>query len=128
MTRDSSSPTLINREGIRAVRTPDFAQSWGHNYMVSQHVQEYGTPLTLDSLIQHMELVGPLLERWDVEIDDILVDEARMTATAKGEEKEAVGNDMVWILEMDKEGTKVKKAIEFHDSVAAARIKQTLLP
>ncbi|KAF3917639.1 hypothetical protein AA313_de0206783 [Arthrobotrys entomopaga] len=83
MSQDPSSPTLINADDIRAVRTHDFQHSWGHRYAVSLHPQEYGTPVTLDEMVTHLEAAAPLFKRWDVEIEDVVVDEVRRKAVVR---------------------------------------------
>ncbi|EPS44470.1 hypothetical protein H072_1568 [Dactylellina haptotyla CBS 200.50] len=134
MSRDTSSPTFIDTEGVRAVRTADFEQTWGHRYMVSMHPEEYSTPLTLDGLVEHLETAAPLLAKWDVSVEDILVDEVRKRAVvrstyamqAPGEDKETVENDMVWMLELDEHGRKVHRAVEFKDAAADHKFKETM--
>ncbi|KAK6527787.1 hypothetical protein TWF694_004767 [Orbilia ellipsospora] len=151
MSQDPSSPTLINTDDVRAVRTSDFEQTWGHRFSVSLHPQEYGTPLTMNGLVEHLEAAAPLLKRWDVEIEDVVVDEVRRKAVvrstykmqAKGasltteegenkkenegevEVKEVVENDMVWMLQLDEAGERVEKAVEFKDYLADEKFKKT---
>jgi hypothetical protein len=44
----------------------------------------------------------------------------------KGAE-EGVENDMLWRLEMDEDGKKVRKSTEFIDGIAAGRLKEIMM-
>ncbi|KAK6515755.1 hypothetical protein TWF281_004345 [Arthrobotrys megalospora] len=135
VSRNPANPKSIDIEAVKAVRTDDFVQTFGHRFMVSYH-PEYQSPVTLDSLITQLGAVSPLLRLWDMEIEDIIVDERSRRAVirstvelqAEGEDKPVIKNDMVWILDLTDDGEKVKKAIEFEDSVASDAFKKTMLP
>ncbi|KAK6331477.1 hypothetical protein TWF730_004559 [Orbilia blumenaviensis] len=134
VSRNPENPKVIDIEAVKAVRTSDFIQTFGHRFMVSHH-PEYQTPVTLDTLIGQLGVVSPLLNLWDMEIEDIFIDEGRRKALvrstvelqAEGQDKPVIKNDMVWILDLTDDGGKVRKAIEFEDSMAADAFKKTLV-
>lgn len=134
VSRNPANPKVINTEAVKAVRTDDFIQTFGHRFMVS-HRPEYQPPITLNTLLVQLGAVSPLLNLWDMEIEDIIIDEWSRKAVvrstvelqAEGEDKPVVKNDMVWVLYLTEDGEKVRKAIEFEDSMAADTFKKTLV-
>jgi hypothetical protein len=71
------------------------------------------------------------LGSWDTTITDMTVDELKRKVVVRASylivAKEAqvqVENDLLWMLEMDEEGRKIRKSVEFIDGIAAARLKE----
>ena len=81
-----------------------------------------------------METAIPLMERWDVTVTDVIVDvEKRKTVVrssywmqAKGEGKKVVEDDIVWFLNMDDDGGKVRMAVEFKDALADQKFADSM--
>lgn len=117
---------------ILSLRTPDCITSFGHRFFAS------GNPMTSralsnDEFLANMGRMTPFLADWSAEVHDVLVDESRRSAVvrmsfhmtvkgANGAANETVENDMVWFLEMDESGQKVRRAVEYLDAAATGRI------
>jgi hypothetical protein len=139
-TQDPSCALRMDFDRIRGVVTPDFTHSWGHNYAVSLSPHIQGTS-TFDQFISYLGTMLPRLESWETNVTDVLVDEMKRTVVlrisfmmepkrggeGKGDKGEVVENDLVWILEMDEQGKKVRGSREFVDGVAAGRIRELLM-
>ncbi|KAF2704277.1 hypothetical protein K504DRAFT_495012 [Pleomassaria siparia CBS 279.74] len=131
-TLDPTQPTRMSTSRIRAIRSPNFTHSWGHNYHVSITPPLRGT-LSVDDFIAHLESMTPRLESWDTIITDMIVDEAKLSVVvrasyhmhAKGAE-EKVENDLVWFLDMEQGGKRVQKGMEFIDAMAGARLRELM--
>lgn len=120
----------FDRTRVLACRTSDYQQSYGHNLFVSGK-PDYQRGLDIDQLISHLDEAVPLFEAVGGEVTDIYVDESRKSVVARTSivltpkgMSETVENDIVWFLEMDESGKKVRKAKEFMDSVAPERLNE----
>jgi hypothetical protein len=125
------TPTLLNIPKIRALRTSNYTHNWGHNYHVSTSPHLQGTK-DLNEFIAHMQSMLPLLESWNTEVNDVVVDEAkemvvvRASYWMKVRGQEEVENDLVWWLWMEGGGERVEKAVEFLDGEATRRIGEII--
>ena len=133
--QDAEHPLRMNFDRIQALLAPDFQHTWGHNHAVSLNPRLQGTHSFL-LFTKHLEAMLPNLESWDTTVTDVVVDEVRrkvmlrlsmrMRVKGKGKvEAREVENDLLWALEMDKEG-KIRRSTEFIDAVAAGRIKEIM--
>lgn len=128
---DSSTHNL-NTDRILAIRTSDFQQSWGHNLFISSEPGLQGSHGT-EKFMTHLATMVPHLDFVRTKVTDTFVDELRKSIVvrssflikAKGVE-ETVKNDIVWFLEMDESGRKIRRAKEFIDSVASARLGELI--
>jgi hypothetical protein len=80
----------------------------------------------------------PKLDSWKGNVTDLVVDETnlkvmfrismRMQVKGAGAD-EAVENDMLWALDMEKEGNdvRIKKSVEFLDFVAAGKLREIMM-
>lgn len=77
----------------------------------------------------------PHLESWDIKITDVMVDETRQMACVRASyfmeakgigEQEKVENDLIWWLQMEEDGKKVEKAVEFIDGVASMKLMEVM--
>jgi hypothetical protein len=80
----------------------------------------------------------PKLDSWKGNVTDVVVDETnlkvmlrvsmRMQVKGAGAD-EAVENDMLWTLHMEKEGNgmRIKKSVEFLDFVAAGKLREIMM-
>lgn len=131
--QDLSSPTRINQERIKAIRSKiGFQHSWGHNYFASTTPTTSGV-LDVEGFISHMGTMVPRLASWHTEITDIVIDEARMMAVLRGSyymlakgTEEPVENDLVWFLTMKEDGKTVRKSVEFIDAAAGRRLRNIM--
>jgi hypothetical protein len=82
----------------------------------------------------HLEAMLPNLESWETTITDVTIDEVKRKVIlrisfwmlAKGTDN-AVENDLLWMLEMDEGGKKVKSSKEFIDVAAAGKLKEIIM-
>ncbi|KAH7382706.1 hypothetical protein DE146DRAFT_681695 [Phaeosphaeria sp. MPI-PUGE-AT-0046c] len=126
-------PSRMNFEKIEALCTTEFQQSWGHNYAISLSPRLQGTH-SFSEFRKHLAMMLPSLESWETTVTEVIVDEAKRKVVlrisfwmrVKGAE-EMVENDLLWVLEMDDTGEKVKKSVEFVDGIAAGKIKEIIL-
>ncbi|KAF2111084.1 hypothetical protein BDV96DRAFT_582497 [Lophiotrema nucula] len=127
-------PERMDHERIRAIRSENrFEHTWGHNYLVSTRPHLSGTH-DVDGFIKHVGTMLPKLESWDTDIRDVVVDEFAKRAIVrasywmkpKGSE-EPVENDIVWFLDMEEDGKRVKKSVEFVDAAATGRIMEIMM-
>jgi ketosteroid isomerase-like protein len=122
----------MNFSLLSSLCAPDFQHSWGHNYVVAQNPRIQGTQ-SFELFVAHLESMLAHLESWEAVVTDVTVDEVQrkvvlrvgfmMVVRGAGE---TVENDLVWVLEMDREG-RVWKSREFVDGVAAGRIKELMM-
>lgn len=117
---------------MRSFQADDFTQSWGHSYMVSQRPALQGR-LNHNSFFQHLQSVVPHLERVAAKIHDVLVDEGRRTVTVQMSyfltplgSSEAAENDLVWVLELDESGKRIRASKEYIDSLASTRLGELI--
>jgi hypothetical protein len=120
----------FDRARVLACRTSDFQQSYGHNLFISGK-PNYQRGLDVDQLMSHLEEAVPRFEAVKGEVTDIYVDEPRKSVVVRSSiilkpkgMSETVENDIVWFLEMNESGEKVRKAKEFMDSVAPERLNE----
>jgi hypothetical protein len=131
--QDSTQTPCMNFDRIEALCTPDFQHSWGHNYAISLNPRLQGTHSFL-LFTKHLEAMLPNLDSFENTVTDVTIDEVQRKVVlrmsfwmlAKGAE-EPVENDLLWVLEMDEEGKKVRRSKEFIDGVAAGRLKELML-
>ncbi|KAH3952016.1 hypothetical protein HBI56_148590 [Parastagonospora nodorum] len=131
--QDPSQPQRMNFKRIEKICTTDYEHSWGHNYAVSMNPRLQGT-YSFSHFTKHLEAMLPNLESWETTVTDVLVDEAKMKVmlrvsfwmVPKGSQA-SVENDLLWMLEMNHEGRKVKKSTEFVDGIAAGRLKEIMM-
>lgn len=132
-TQDTNYSSRMNFDHIRALVTPDFTHSFGHNYATSLSPPLQGM-FTFDEFVSHLASMLPKLESWETTVTDVLVDEVKRTVVLrvsfmmapKGGKGEVVENDLVWVLRMDEQGEKVRESTEFVDGVAAGRIRELI--
>ncbi|KAF1843542.1 uncharacterized protein K460DRAFT_368431 [Cucurbitaria berberidis CBS 394.84] len=136
-TQDPNLPSRMDFDRIRALCSPGFEHSWGHNYAVSLAPPLQGSH-SVDGFISHLQKMLPNLDSWNTDVMDAIVDEARLRVIlrmslwmqVKGVgEGDAVENDILWVLDMDGdlEKLRVKKSMEFIDGLAAGRIKELMM-
>lgn len=131
--RDDSQPIRMNFDRVRAIRTPNYAHSFAHKYMVSTMPMLQGE-LSVDEYLTHVSKMVPKLDSWEARISDVVVDETRRMCIVRasyfmkpyGAEK-PVENDLIWWLWMEKGGEKVEKAMEFLDGAATGRIRELVM-
>jgi hypothetical protein len=131
--QDPTQPLGMNFARIEALCTSDFEHSWGHNYSISLSPRLQGT-LSFSQFTKHFEIMLPNLESYEITVTDVTVDEVMRKVVlrisfwmhAKGTE-EKVENDLMWVVEMDEEGKKVRRSREFIDGVAAGRLKELMM-
>lgn len=131
---------------LRQCVTPSFSHVFGPNYTVSRAPKLHGA-FTIDSFIEHLSSMTPVLETWDIQVRCIVVDEigesvvirASYGMWVKGAE-EKVENDVVWWLELEERrsgnelgeetdgstGWKVRRSTEMVDGAAMRRIKELM--
>ncbi|OAG01426.1 uncharacterized protein CC84DRAFT_1220934 [Paraphaeosphaeria sporulosa] len=133
--RDDSQPTRMNLDRVRAIRTPNFTHSFGHNHMVSTSpMPMLQGELGIDAYLAHLNKMVPKMDTWEARITDIVVDETRRMCIVRasyfmkpfGAEK-PVENDLIWWLWMEEGGEKVYKALEFLDGAATGRIGELIM-
>jgi hypothetical protein len=131
--QDSSQPSRMNFGRIEEVCTSDYQHLWGHNYAVSQNPRLQGMH-SFSDFTKHLSAMLPNLKSWETTVTDVTIDEMKKTVVLrvsllmvpKGAE-EGVENDMLWRLEMDEDGKKVRKSTEFIDGIAAGRLKEIMM-
>lgn len=126
-------PSRMDFERMKALCTPDFQHSWGHTYATSLNARLQGEH-SFSDFAAHLAMMLPNLDTWKVNVTDITVDEVRKKVvvrasfdmSVKGAET-GVENDLLWLLQMDDTGEKVKKSVEFIDSVATGKIRELIM-
>jgi hypothetical protein len=130
---DATQPHGMNFARIESLCASDFEHSWGHNYAVSLNPRLQGT-FSFAQFTKHLEAMLPNLDSFEITVTDVTVDEMLRKVVlrisfwmlAKGAE-ERVENDLVWVVEMDEEGKKVRRSREFIDGIAAGRLKELMM-
>lgn len=132
---------------LRSLTTPSFSHTFGPSHSVSCSPKLQGS-FTIDTFITHLEGMIPNLDRWDIEVKGIVVDEVGASVVVRASYwmqvkggTERVENDVVWWLEMEEEsregavgekreggvgGWKVRKSTEMVDMGAAGRIRELM--
>lgn len=122
----------MEMQQLQSYQADDFVQTWGHAYMVSQRPGLQGK-LDKDRFRAHLQSMVPHLQHVSATVHDVLVDERRRTATVqmtyfltpKGA-SEASENDLVWLLEFDESGEKIKSSKEYIDATASTRMGEII--
>ncbi|KAK6515756.1 hypothetical protein TWF281_004346 [Arthrobotrys megalospora] len=125
MGKSHRDPKPIDIGAIKEVRTENFRQTFGFRYGTSSEPSSKEA-LNVYTLIKRLEEEAPLLSHRVVTIQEIMVDDWRRRAMArvaielcaKGDNKQMVRNETVWILELVDEGKKVSRAVVFEDAIA----------
>lgn len=131
--QDPNQKLRMDIDRVRAVRTPNFEHSFGHNNFVASK-PPLQKPKSVDGFVEHLKTMAPKLESWDTDITDVVVDENRSVCTVRASyymkplgADHAVENDLVWWLWMEEGGKKVEKAVEFIDPTAMAKIMEIMM-
>lgn len=135
ITAQSHNPSLKERMDTAALKnsvTPTFSHTFGPSHFVSLTPALQNT-FTIDDFINHTQRMTPALEKWEVGVEGVSVDEVEEEVVVrvgyvmwvKGVgEGEGVRNEGVWWLGMEEtgEGWRVGRSREVVDGVAAGRI------
>lgn len=114
-------------ERVYSTLSSEAVLSWGHAHFISTKPGLQGTR-SPQEFVSHMSGMARTFDTWKIEIADVNVDVARMSAvvranfymTPKGQE--AVRNEIIFWTAMDEHGEKVIRSTEFVDPVATAEI------
>lgn len=129
----TSGRTEQDNAHILSFRTPDCMIEFGHRLFASSNPMT-NKALNNDEFLANMAPVLPFLSSVQTEVHDILVDERcrratvqmtfHMTVRGAGEDgkDETVENDMMWVLEMDDSGRRVRRGKEYLDAVATGKM------
>lgn len=116
---------------ILAVRTADYAQHYGHTYMVEKARAGMYHTMNSQTLIEHLKSAGEAFQSLPHEFKSVLVDEEKHEVAVRWEIKmktkgsaEIVNYDICWLIELNEAGTKAKSATEFIDGYARDRIAE----
>ncbi|KAF2824354.1 hypothetical protein CC86DRAFT_371706 [Ophiobolus disseminans] len=132
--QDPALPSRMNFDRIRAVTTSDFQHSWGHNYATGLNPRLQGTHSFL-LFTKHLEAMLPNLVSWETTVTNVIVDEVKRQVVLRvsfymvpKETEEGVENDLLWVLEMARDGEKwkIRRSKEFIDVAAAGRLKEIM--
>ncbi|KAK4494013.1 hypothetical protein PRZ48_015199 [Zasmidium cellare] len=119
-----SSPEPWNPEQIWATRTNDCLH---YIHPIEAIPQEFRAAIDKDHHIQSLKFLGPVLESFELEIEDAVIDTRTRTAVIRLTARYgllAVGNEgpdrgltteLMWLMEMDEEGKRIKRVEEFLD-------------
>ena len=135
VTAQSHNPSLpegINTAALRALVTPTYTHAFGPSHFVSLTPKLQGA-FGIDGFIAHLRGMVPALERWEVRVEGVCVDEVEESVVVRvgyvmwvkgAGEGEGVRNEGVWWLGMEEtgEGWRVGRSREVVDGVAAGRI------
>ena len=121
--------TSPDKAAIRSLCTPEYKQSWGHEHSISNNPR-LGHVLDLDGFFAHLDAMTPKLDSASAQVTDVTVDErqrkvvvrARYQLSPKGAKEKAPPNDLIWVLTMNEQGTKVTSGQEFLDALAVAEL------
>lgn len=121
-----------NATGILSNLSPDFHSDFGHSFFVSTRPHLQGQKSGED-FVNRMKFMAPKLETWRIEITDVMVDSRKKRAMVRGDFHmmvkggRTVVNDLVFLLGMDEDGTKVASVTEFVDAEATAEIARLMM-
>ena len=110
---------------------PNFHSDFGHSFFVSTRPHLQGQKSGND-FVERMKFMAPKLQTWRIEITDVMVDPRKKRATVRGDfhmtvtAGETVVNDLVFLLGMNEEGTKVASVTEFVDAEATGEIARLM--
>lgn len=124
----------LDADLILSYRSPGCRQVWGHTYSASR-TPGLDQEIDNETFMSHIQSFFGSLQNvaWDVK--GIYVDEQRRAATVriccamspKGVQ-EVIDNDMLFVLEMDEEGKKIDRLIEYADPAAVGRLFELINP
>jgi len=134
------NPNLAPRMDFAALHnltTRSFSHTFGPSYSVAQAPKLQGV-FDFSSFKAHLESMLPMLERWEIEVKGVVVDETRRSAVVRArydmfvkDVREGVENDVVWWLELEGTGTdgewKVRKSTEIVDFGASSKIRELMM-
>lgn len=131
--RPENSSTHFDEERLRAIRSPTFKASWGHKYMTTLN-PVLSQELDFDGFVRHLNRMAPALETRDNRIRDIWVDVNRRSAVVRallalkvtGVEG-LIEQDMLWVMQMNEDGSLVDHAIEYLDGMAAEKLRAAIV-
>ncbi|KAF2158856.1 hypothetical protein M409DRAFT_30642 [Zasmidium cellare ATCC 36951] len=119
-----SSPEPWNPDQIWATRTDDCLH---YIHPVEAIPQDFRVAIDKDHHIQSLKFLGPVLESFELDLKDAVIDVRTRTTVIRLTAKYdllAVGNegpdhglttDFMWLMEMDEEGKRIKRVEEFLD-------------
>lgn len=126
-------PSRMDFERMKTLCTTDFQHSWGHTYATSLNARLQGEH-SISSFVAHLAAMLPNFESWEVRVTDVTIDEVKKQAVVRAsfymlvkEAEASVENDLLWVLDMDDAGEKVRTSVEFIDSVATGKIKELMM-
>ena len=126
---------------LRSLTTPAFSHTFGPSHSVSCSPKLQGS-FAIDAFIAHLGGMIPSLERWDIDVKGIVVDEIGTSVVVRASywmhvkgETERVENEVVWWLEMEEEvpegggggGWNIRRSTEMVDMGAAGRIRELIM-
>ncbi|KAF3013292.1 hypothetical protein E8E14_010265 [Neopestalotiopsis sp. 37M] len=125
-----------NMDLLKSFMSPDFTLAWGHVHMTQQQPR-LSKALDFAGFREHMGAMVPFIESTRIVIHDSIVDEparkvvvrASFFLCPKGQSeghKEAPENELMWILQFDKDGEQLDSAVEFLDATATARLHEII--
>lgn len=125
---------LPDLDRVRAVRTKDYMQHYGHVYYTTIARPGEHKSMDLEGLCDHLVQAAPFMEIPVVEIPHIMVDERKneaavkmvMQMRAKNSNESLIPYEVQWVLSLDDTGTKVKVATEYIDSYAAEKMARMI--
>jgi hypothetical protein len=128
----TDAESRMSFDQLESLCAPNYQHSWGHNFATSLSPRVQGTH-SFTQFKAHLEVMMPNLKSWDTTVTDITVDELRKKVVlrasffmvAKGAQLQ-VENDLLWMLEMDEEGKRIQKSVEFIDGIAAGKLKEMI--
>lgn len=141
-----SLPTKLDFPALAALTTPSYSHTFGPRFAVS-HAPKLQGAFDFARFRAHLEGMLPLLERWEIDVEDVAVDGAGKSVVLRTRYEmwvkgagEGVENEVVWWLELEegvsgsetgegKEegGWKIRKSTEFVDFAASARIRELMV-
>lgn len=108
--------------------TPDFQMSYGHKHFVSTFPPLQAV-LTGPEWQQHMLGMTSNLRTWDIEITDMTIDAEKKKVVVRGDFhmtvkgfEDAIINDIILLMRMDGEGSKLVSCMEFIDPAAGQEL------
>lgn len=112
--------------------TPDFSMSFGHKFFVSTRPPLQGT-IDGPGFNAHQGGMATKLKTWEIVITSTCVDVKKCCVVVRADfhmhaqgSDEAVLNDIVFWIDLDERGEKVRRAIEFVDPVASAELAKRM--
>lgn len=130
---DSDASGAFSESRIRAIRTPDYTQHYGHTYMATVARAGKYNSMTTDTLLEHLREAGPGYEALPHEFKSVLVDEERREVAVRWEIKmkvkgsnEVIDYDICWLVQCTEDGEKARSATEFIDGFARDRVAELL--